>query len=317
MRIAVLTAPSRFEIAEEPTPTCGRDEVLVRVAACGVCTSDLDVWAGHGQVSLPLRPGHEVSGTVVEVGSEVSSPDPGDVVAVWTGGGGYAEYVVAKADHCRLAGDIPVHEALLEPVACATNAVEAADVRLGDDVVIIGAGFMGNLVQQLVRLRGARQVIVADTRPDALDRARDLGATHTVDTTGKSLGEVVKGLTDGRGADITFEVTGAQAPLVMAGETTRMSGGVVLVGHHQGAPRTLPLGYWNWMAFRIVNAHFREERTIMRGMSVGMRLLRSGQLSLRGLVTHRFALDDINDAFRTAVDKPEGFVKATVEPEKS
>ncbi|HWC32846.1 MAG TPA: L-iditol 2-dehydrogenase, partial [Actinomycetota bacterium] len=81
-----------------------------------------------------------------------------------------------------------------------------------------------------------------------------------------------------------------------------------------GPPRTLRLGDWNWMAYRIVNAHFREVATIMRGMRIGMRLLASGRLSMDGLVTHRFSLEAIDEAFRTAIDKPPGFVKATVEP---
>jgi threonine dehydrogenase-like Zn-dependent dehydrogenase len=91
-----------------------------------------------------------------------------------------------------------------------------------------------------------------------------------------------------------------------------MSGRIVLVGFHQGEPRRIPLGHWNWMAFDIVNAHYRDLAVIMRGMDVGMRLLRSGLISLEPLVTHRFPLDRIAEAFRTARDKPPGFVKATV-----
>jgi threonine dehydrogenase-like Zn-dependent dehydrogenase len=91
-----------------------------------------------------------------------------------------------------------------------------------------------------------------------------------------------------------------------------MSGTIAIVGYHQGANREIPLGYWNWMAFRIANAHFREVTTIMRGMRIGMRLLTSGRISLDDLVTHRFPLTEIDRAFETAVAKPEGFVKATV-----
>lgn len=312
MRIAVLVAPRRFEIAEVPTPEPEEGEVLVRVAACGVCASELDVWKGDSSASYPRHLGHEVSGTVVASGVGVASLEVGDRVAVWTTGRGFAEYVAVKEDYCRLAGDIALEEALLEPVACAANAVDLAEVRLGDDVVLIGAGFMGNLVQQLVQLRGTRSVIVADTRPDALARAERLGATRVVDIRGEKLADVVLDATHGIGADISFEVTGVQGPLEVVGQTTRMSGKIVLVGFHQGAPREIPLGHWNWMAYQIVNAHFREVSTIMRGMTVGMRLLTAGRLSLDGLVTHRFRLEEADAAFRAAVDKPEGFAKATV-----
>jgi 2-desacetyl-2-hydroxyethyl bacteriochlorophyllide A dehydrogenase len=312
MKIAVLTAPQRFEIVEEPVPDIAPDEVLIRTAACGVCASELDMWEGRGANPFPLYPGHEVSGTVVRVGHEVQGVREGDAVAVWATGRGFAEYVAVKAEYCRPAEGVPVEEALAEPLACAANAVELADVRLADDVVIIGAGFMGNLVQQLVQLRGPRHVIVADTRGDALERAAKLGATRTVDVTAESLEAVVAEVTGGVGADITFEVTGTQAPLGVVGDVTRMSGKIAIVGYHQGEPRAIPLGHWNWMAFQLINAHFRDVGTIMRGMSVGMRLLTSGKLSLEGLVTHRFGLDGVNEAFSTAVEKPQGFVKSTV-----
>lgn len=312
MRIAVLTGRREFALEEVEIPDIAADEVLVQVAACGVCTSELEVWDGDGPTSFPLYLGHEVSGTVVRTGSDVVGLATGDGVGVWVTSRGFAEYVAVKAEYCRPAGDVPLDLALAEPLACAANAVELADVRLGDDVVIVGAGFMGNLVQELVALRGPRQVIVADTRPDALERAGRLGATRVVHVGGESLPDVVSELTGGVGADVTFECTGSQPALVTVGETTRMSGKIVLVGFHQGQDRSIPLAYWNWMAFTIVNAHFRDVSTIMRGMTVGMRLVESKVLSLRPLVTHRFPLERIDEAFRTSRDKPENFVKATV-----
>ncbi len=312
VKIAVLTGPRQFEIHDAPVPTIRADEVLVRVRACGVCTSDFGAWEGAGDPAYPLRLGHEVSGTVVEAGADTEGLVTGDPVGVWVTSHGFAEYVAVRGDYCRPAGGVALDTVLAEPLACAANAVEAADVRLGDDVVVVGAGFMGNLVQQLVGLRGARQVIVADTRPDALERATSMGAHRVVDVTEESLADVVGDLTRGRGADITFECTGSQGALSTLGDVTRMSGKLVLVGFHQGADREIPLAMWNWMAFEIVNAHFREVATIMRGMTIGTRLLTSGALSLEPLVTHRFDMADIGLAFRTALDKPAGFAKATV-----
>jgi L-iditol 2-dehydrogenase len=311
MKIALLEAPHRFHIEEQPIPEIESDEVLVRIAACGVCTSDFHPWEEGGS-NLPLALGHEVSGVVERVGSDANTFKPGDRVAVWATGKGFAEYVAVNAEYCFPAGNVPLELALAEPLACAVNAVEMVDVSLGDDVVIIGAGFMGNLVQKLVALRGPRQVIVADTRADALERATRLGANRIVNPKDESLETVVKEMTGGRGADATFEVTGTQAALVEAGNVTRMSGTIAIVGYHQGGNREIPLGYWNWMAFKIANAHFREVVTIMRGMEIGMRLLTSGRLSLDDLVTHRFLLAEIDDAFATAVAKPPGFAKATV-----
>jgi len=311
-RVAVLSAPRHIEIVEEPVREPAPDEVLLRVASCGVCTSELDMWQGMADIEFPRFPGHEVSGVVERAGSQVEGLEPGDPVAAWVTGRGFAEYVAVRAEYCFPAGSVPLDLALAEPLACAVNAVELAAPALGDDVVVIGAGFMGNLVQKLVQLKNPRHVIVADTRPDALERAAQLGATRTVNVLSESIVDLVREATGGAGADVSFEVTGAQAALLTLGDVTRMSGKVAIVGYHQGGMRELPLAAWNWMAFQIVNAHFREIDTIMGGMRAGMRLLTSGRLALDDLVTHRYALEDVNEAFATAVAKPEGFVKATV-----
>jgi L-iditol 2-dehydrogenase len=312
MRQALLTGPRHFEITEVPMPRPGRGEVLVAVAACGVCASELESWTGRSEPAYPMPLGHEVSGVVAELGEGVESPAVGDPVGIWVAGHGYADYVVAQAAHCFAAGGAPLDTVLAEPLSCVVNAVDLADLRLGDDVVIIGAGFMGHVVQQLAALRGIRHLIVADTRPDALARARALGATRTVLVGEEDIGEVVAELTDGRLADVCIECTGTQAALVSVGAVTRMSGKVVLVGFHQGAPRSIPLGYWNWMAYDLRNAHFREMSAILHGMAVGARLLRAGIVDLAPHVTHRFELASIGTAFETALTKPEGFIKATV-----
>jgi L-iditol 2-dehydrogenase len=314
MRQAVLTGPRRLEIVEVDRPAPGPGEVLVEVVACGVCASELESWTGRSEPTYPLRLGHEVSGTVASLGAGVETLAVGDPVGVWVAGQGYAEFVVARADHCFGAGDAPLDTVLAEPLACAVNAVELADVRLADDIVLVGAGFMGHLVQQLVALRGARQIIVADTRGDAVSRALELGATSTVLVGEEDLAAAVARLTDGALADVCFECTGSQAGLESVGTVTRMSGRLVLVGFHQGPPREVPLGWWNWMAYDVRNAHFRDMPTILRGMDVGMRLLRSGRIDLAAHVTHRFELADLADAFEIALAKPEGFVKAVVTP---
>jgi L-iditol 2-dehydrogenase len=315
MRVAALIEPERFEIRDEPEPAIGPKDVLVQVAACGVCASELDMYRGLvGHATYPWYPGHEVSGVVQVVGDAVETLSPGDPVAVWVTTRGFAELVAAPAAHCFPAGDVPIELALGEPLACAVNAVELAAPTLGDDVVIIGAGFMGNLVHQLVRHRGPSGVIVADTRDEALKLAEALGATRTVNVTEASLPDVVEELTEGVGADTTFEVTGVQAGLDLLERVTRMSGTVVIAGYHQGTPRQLNLGNWNWMAYRIVNAHVRDVGTILRGMAIAMRLLTSGRVSMQGLVTHRLPLDEIDAAFRTAIERPSCYMKATVEP---
>jgi L-iditol 2-dehydrogenase len=312
VKIAVLRAPQEIDVVDEPVPNPARDELLLRVGSCGVCASELDMWEGRAEIEYPRFVGHEVSGTVEKVGADVQGFEPGDAVAAWVTERGFAEYLTVKAEHCFPAGSLPLELALGEPIACAVNAVELAAPALADDILIVGAGFMGNLVQKLVHLKGPGRVIVADTRPDALERARRLGADRTVNVLDESIVDAVAEETDERGVDVSFEVTGSQAALLPLADVTRMSGKIAIVGYHQGGMRELPLADWNYNAFQIVNAHFREVDTILRGMRAGMRLLTTGRVQLDDLVTHRFALADVNRAFAVAVEKPAGFVKATV-----
>ncbi|HJR96587.1 MAG TPA: alcohol dehydrogenase catalytic domain-containing protein [Actinomycetota bacterium] len=315
MRIARLDRPGRFTLADEDEPPIGPDEVRVRVAACGVCASELDIYDGAaGHATYPWYPGHEVSGTVEETGPDVKALRPGDGVAAWVTTRGFAETVAVKEAYCEPADGVPLDVALAEPLACAVNAVELAAPALGDDVVVIGAGFMGLLITRLLALGGPRSLVVADVRSEALERAAAAGATATVDVSSTSLAEAVMRETGDAGADVTIEATGSQRALDEVGDVTRMSGTIAIAGYHQGAPRQIPLAHWNWMAFRIANAHFRDPAVIMHGLRTAMRLLASRAIELDDLVTHRFDLDRIDEAFRTAIDKPDGFVKATVIP---
>src|SRR3954469_8233716 len=187
MKQAVLRGPGAFELVEAPVPEIGPDDLLVRVGACGVCASALDKYTGHTDRGFSRLPGHEVGGFVEQVGSAVTRQRPGDRVGIWVTEAGFSEYVTVHTDFALPAGDLPLELALAEPVACAVNAVEIANIGLGDDVAIVGAGFMGALVLKLVLLRGPRRVFVADARPEALDRAREMGATHTIHVGSESL----------------------------------------------------------------------------------------------------------------------------------
>jgi L-iditol 2-dehydrogenase len=315
MKAALLTQPFRIDIVDRDLPSMSRSQVRVRVLQCGVCTSELDMWAGKAIEKLPAALGHEVAGVVEEVGDDVATVRIGDKVAVWVDGGGFAEQAVVEERHCVPVADGVAYPAVAEPLACVVNAVELAAPSLADDVVIIGAGYMGNLLQMVTALKGPRTITVADIRQDALARAGKLGATRVVDTSAESLTDVVEEVTEGRGADVTYEVTGIERGLELAGQVTRMSGKLCIVGYHQGGTRSIPLATWNWMAFNLVNAHFRDNDAIMTGMRTGMRLVNAGVLDATQLVTGSFPLAETGRAFETAAAKPNGFVKAVVVPQ--
>jgi threonine dehydrogenase-like Zn-dependent dehydrogenase len=157
---------------------------------------------------------------------------------------------------------------------------------------------------------GCGLMIAVDRRASMLDLARRLGATHTF---GPEEAEAeIKRLTDGRGVDIGVEAAGLQATLDLTGQIVRMEGKLEVFGFHQGEPREVPWGWWNWMAFDVINGHTRTQSVYVDGMRIGMGMIERGQLDMGPLVTHRYRLDEINRGFETASAKEEGFVKGVV-----
>lgn len=314
MKAAVLHGPKDFRIEDRPVPTIARDEILVRTVASGICTSELDMWEGKAKgLEFPRFIGHEPAGIVEDVGKEVKSLRAGDHVAVWSEGKSYAEYFAAKEAHAyKLKPDTPFQEALGEPIACSVNGVRKLNVELNETVCIVGCGFMGLIMLQVFRISGSGPVIVVDPRESMRSLAKELGAEHVLNPHTEDVRTMVKELTDGKGVDIGVEAAGIQETLDLTTDLVRMEGKLEVFGFHQGEPRTVPWGYWNWMAFQIVNGHTRSSHIYVEGMKLGLELLEAGKLNMKPLVTHTFALSDINKAFEVASSKQEGFVKGVV-----
>ncbi len=314
MRIAILYGPHDFRIEERPQPDIREDECLVRVRACGVCHSEIHQWDVIAEgLDYPRYIGHEVAGEVMAAGPEVTGCKRGDRVAVWTDRQGYAEVVAVKSDRLfPIAAQIPFEHALAEPIACATNGVWKANIQLGDTIALVGVGFMGLLLLQELALRGASAIFAIDPREEMLELARRFGAQVVINPHKENAVQRVKELTNGAGADVTFEAGGVQATLDLAAELTRMEGKLVLFGYHPGPRQIKNLGYWNWMAFEIVNAHFRDMSVILRGARIGTELLNDGKIKMAPLITHKFSLNKIEDAFAAAKEKPRGFVKSVI-----
>lgn len=315
MRIAALHGAHDFRIEEADSPNIKADECLIEVKACGVCHSEIHQWA-HTLKGLeyPRYIGHEVSGRILEVGSMVKNLKRGDRVAVWTDHSGYAEQVAVPEKQVFPIQDSVTYAeaAMAEPIACTTNGVIKAGVELGDTVAVIGTGFMGLILLQQILLKGPARVIAVDIRDEMLEMARQFGADRTLNPQKEDVNRVIKDLTGDQGVDIAFEVGGLQVTLDLAAGITRMEGKVVIFGYHPGQRIIKDLGYWNWMAFDIINAHFRDLRTILKGADIGIRLLNVHKLNMKPLITHTFSLEEIEAAFQAAVDKPNGFIKSVI-----
>ncbi len=315
MKAAILEAPGKFVVTDRPMPEIGSDEIRVKTEVCGVCTSEVDFFEGKNEsFEYPRFIGHEVSGIVEAVGKRVHDFHPGDRVAVYSESGGYAEYTTVPARWAvKLADETQFEHALGEPIACSVNGVRKAAPELNDSIALVGCGFMGLIMLQVFKARGAGLLIAIDRRQSALDLAAQLGATHTIlaDDAEKVVDEV-KSVTDGNGVDIGVEAAGIQATLDMTTKLVRMEGKLEIFGFHQGGLRQVDVALWNWMAFQIVNGHTRTQDIYVEGMRIGIGMIESGLLDMKPLVTHRYSLDDINLGFEDASAKAEGFVKGVI-----
>ncbi len=308
MHSATLIEPRRFRIDSLETPEPGAGEVRIRVRGCGVCGSDMGPWKGIPGLSYPMQPGapgHEVFGTVESVGPGVDGLAAGQPVTALTYRA-YSEYDLAQA-----ASVIPLPESLAdrtvlgEPVACAVNVMRRSGVREGDTVVLLGTGFLGTLLLQLVRRHKPGRVVAVSRRRMDGALAERFGVNEVLTYDEDVCGRIGT-------ADVVIEATGKQAPLDLATNLTRVRGRLIIAGYHQDGPRTVNMQLWNWHGIDVINAHERDPEVYRSGMEEGVRLLAAGELDLDPLITHTFPLADINQAFRMTEERPDGFLKSVV-----
>lgn len=327
MKAAVFHGPDRpLTVEEWPDPVAGPGQVLVRVAGCGVCHTDLH-YIDHGTPTFakpPLVLGHEISGTITDVGPGVADRAPGDrvlVAAVTCCGrcracqegrgnvceagemfgnhvdGGYAELVAAPAEHTfALPSGIPLAEGSIIADAVTTPyhaVVNRGRVRPGDDVVVLGCGGVGLNVVQIAAALGAR-VVAVDLSESKRGWAERLGAAATLDP--ESVPRIDKALREltGGGADVVFEVVGKPATQEWALAALETGGRAVFVGYSPD-PMTLNAGRLMFRELEVIGSLGCRPVDYPRVIE----MVHQGRIRVRELVTHRFALDDIGEALDT------------------
>jgi 2-desacetyl-2-hydroxyethyl bacteriochlorophyllide A dehydrogenase len=315
MRAARIAAPETVEIEDVPTPDPGPGQVLVKIEGCGVCGSDLPVWQGRPWFEYPRdagAPGHEGWGRVAALGDGANGVSVGDRVAAMAFASD-AEYDVADAHAVvRLPDELDGRPFPGEALGCTINVAHRSDLREGSTVAVVGAGFLGALLVQIAKRAGAR-VIAISRRPYAREVATAMGADEALPLDDDTLDRVEE-LTDGELCDRVLEVTGKQEPLDLAAKLTRVRGRLVIAGFHQDGPRQVDMQMWNWRGLDVINAHERDPAIYVRGMREAAGAVASGRLDPSPLYTHEFPLDRIGEAFATASERPEGFLKALVRP---
>jgi threonine dehydrogenase-like Zn-dependent dehydrogenase len=316
MRAAVLTNPKTIEIKTVEQPQVKASEVKIKVQGCGVCSSSIPLWEGRDWFSYPSEPGspgHEGWGIVDALGEEVKGVKVGDWVA-FLSFHAYAEYDVADTGSL-----IVLPEALYnkpfpgEPLGCAMNIFERSDIQVGDTVAIIGTGFLGALLCQLARNKGAK-VIGISRRAFSLDYAKKLGAYEVVPLTStwevaNKVGEITGNVYCSR----VIEATGKQEALDVASEIVSEGGRIIIAGYHQDGLRQVNLQKWNWKGIDVINAHERDPRKYLSGMQKAMDAVMAGIITPETLYTDILPLEELSKGFELTATRPDGFMKALIQ----
>lgn len=336
-RIGEVYEPFKVHFLQKPVRELAPDEVLVKVHSSAICGSDLHIARGlHPSAPLPVTIGHEFSGDIVEIGSEVTKAKVGQRVTVEpcitcgkcdacrhgnygycehisftyrNGDGAMADYVVVKEPYVYELPDYLTYDtgALIEPLSVATHAVRRADVRLGETVLIIGAGAIGMMVAAMCRRSGAGRVIIADFSDQRLAFALQVGATDAVNSGKEDLEQAVTRLTGGKGVDKSFECVGRESCFLQAIMTLKRNGTATIVGIYEKPQVQFP-------ASRLVTHEIKIQGAQGYCWDFPIAIAAARDIPLEKFITHTFPLDELQKAFDTALDRNSGSIKVVLHP---
>jgi len=318
VKSACLTGIQQIEVRErERFPA--DDEIVVRTHAAGICGSDKNLFNGvlppSGGLNAEMKTafrypyffGHEAGGTVIYVGKHVRRFQPGDKVMAFAWVETYSDYFFAKEDELEPAPaglDMDLLS-LGEPIGCAVFSGLCSKVQLGDSVAVIGMGFAGQVIAQVVKRKGAHQVIGIDVVDGKLELAKKLGLDHGVNSSETDPLSAILDLTGGRGADVVIESAGTAEAVQLCNDAVRHNGIIVF---YSWITRdvTLNISRWHNNSLEIVNTglvhHGIDQRRIW--VPQALRPVLQGQLDIKPLITHSFPLAEIDQAMQTANEDP-------------
>lgn len=336
MRAAVLEKLEQIVVQEVPTPKAPEDGIVVRVHACAVCGSDVRMFHhGNPRLKLPGIMGHESAGEVIEVGKNVTRFKVGDRVAIgadvpcgecafceagignncqvnyamgYQFPGSFAEYVLLNRTVVNfgpvhhLPEHVPFDEgALAEPLACVLNAIELSDIRLGNSVVILGAGPIGCMLADVARVQGASKVILLNRSMPRLDAARKLGMADVYVCSSQEDGvRRVLDETGGLGADVVVTANSSPQSHADAILMARNRGRVNLFGGlPKGLTVTLDTNIIHYKELIVHGAH----GCVPRHHQMAVDLIASGKLDVKRYLSHTFPLARTAEAFAAAENR--------------
>jgi len=338
MKVAAITEPKKLKIKEVNKPSPKKNDILVKVKTCALCTWEQRVFTGDKGVPFPLVGGHEVSGTIEEIGEGINKSEYsiGDKVAVRTlnycgkcyycrqgkenlcpeaesflkekkeyyGQGGLGQYINVDISSVFKLNDDVLHEhgAFAEPLACVVNSVNQGKIQLGDDIIIMGAGTMGLLHVMIAKLRGAR-VIVSEPDETRRQLSKKLGADITLNPLEDKLEDRINEITSDRGGDVVFNTTAIPSIAKQATEIVGKTGKVIMYSSiHPNEDIKINPNWIHHSQIKITGAVSPSINSFQKAVD----LLNKKLIDPSCLISDYYPLEETGKAFEQAI-KPDTF----------
>lgn len=335
MKACVLEEVGRLVYEEAPTPVPGENEVLLKVRAAGICGSDIGRVFEKGTYTMPLIPGHEFAGEIVETGKGAPRALVGRKAAVFPlvpcrkcdmcevgeyascrnynyfgsrCNGGFAEYAAVPVWNLVMAeGDLDYEEmAMAEPAAVSLHALSKIDIAPMDSIAVFGAGAIGLMLCEFAKIRGAGTVVLLDIDASKLEFARKMGY-NAIDNGKAGWLEQVMDLTSGKGVDAAVEGAGASSALAGCLQAVKPQGAVVLMGNPLGDMHLAQKEYWEILRKQLVvrgtwNSDYTGRKNDWKAAIGAMAQKR---LDAKKFITHRFRFAECAEAFAVIREKKE------------
>jgi len=348
MKAVDLKPVGQLELVEKEKPIPKKGEVLIHVMACGICGSDIPRVFVTGSYHFPTVLGHEFSGEIVQVADDVSSDYLGKKAAVFPllpcnecdycqsgyyaqckkynyfgsrTDGGFEEYLAVPLFNLVLLEEQVSYEegAMVEPATVAQHVINKAELTIGDNVVIYGAGPIGIMVAQWAQINGAGKVLLMDIDPTKVAFAQELGFEYVCNSQEKEAGSFILETLGGKLADVVIEATGSSAAFDQCAQSIRTFGRVVLLGNPHSDMVLKQKTYDQFMRkegtivgmFNSVYEHFPKNE-----WQVTVQAIANKQLNLKPLVTHKVPIEELIGAFDMIHEKNEFYNKVLMVNEK-
>ncbi|MCD8015728.1 MAG: alcohol dehydrogenase catalytic domain-containing protein [Lachnospiraceae bacterium] len=339
MKQAILTAPETIEFSEIERPEVKPNEILMKVKNIGICGSDIHAYYGkHPFMSFPIRLGHEMAGEILEIGSEVTGLEVGELITVMPQEfchhcepcregrynicdtlnvigcqtpGAACEYFTVDA---ALVKKIPKGmtaelAATVEPAAVGVHAVRRSGSVKGMNVVVLGAGTIGNVTAQAAMAEGAKSVLITDLSDYRLELAtKECGIPHAANTGKVSLKDAIEEAFGGEGADIFFECIGIGSTVNQAIECSKKGHDIIIVGVYGSTPQ-INMAWVQDREFRLIGSLMYVEKDFQDTIDY----MDAGRIKMKPLISKVFKFDEYHDAFKYIENNKDQSLKILIE----